>query len=341
MSKKSELNIIKDKSGNTQRILVELSSKSSIIDFEVNMLQSNPSLPFLESKYLQINGKNKLVFDVGTKECLREFISKTDLKKSMLIDIIQSIHKIIMSCAEFMLDSNKVMLDLDYIFIDKKSSLVYMIFLPIDAESESSIEDEFSIMLQQIMLMLKSNKSILTPAEKKLLSKLNKKNLDLEQFERVFKLLNDENNVKNTRVLIEDEAESKERNLEIKDASGEANNNIAIKKIEDEKSIIEDSYNNKKKNNFSYLDEEEDEDEEYLDFKEYKSVQRFEQSSKNNKLNKVLILQLVIVMLIGSLVLVFSVDDKEYFIMMAVIMIFVFLLLLILIIMTFRKIRSR
>lgn len=349
MSKKRELNISKENIGNKKSILVELDTSLQIVEFEINMLQNNPSLPFLELKQLQIDDRRKIIYDVGSKECLNEFICSSDLSKSVLLDIIESIYKIIRLCKEFMLDNNKIVLNLDYVYIDKNSSLVYMIFLPIDIENENLVEEEFKTISKKILTKLKSSRKILTSTEKKLISTLNKKSCDLKYLEQIFQAYDDEKNSKNryeVSTFEEDEYDTSEVGIKTEETiNGDRDkvlNNNKYNKTINKESIIEENYENIDGIDLSYVedDEEDQENDEDLKYKEYKEIQRFEQSNKNNRLNKILILQLVVVMLIGSLVLVFSVNDKEYFIMMAAIMVFVLLLLIILIIMTFRKMRK-
>lgn len=342
MSKINELHIVTEKIKDRNNVSIELDKSSQMIDFEVNMLQNNPSLPFLELALLKLNDKSKILYDVGSKKSLSEFVNNAELGKTIIFDIIESIYKIINSCNEFMLDNNKILLDLNYMYIDVNSLLIYMIYLPIDLEKEYSIEDRFKSISKELVGKLKISKKELTPAEKKLISIINKKSYSIQSIGQIFTAYHNEKNT-----LYKEKEEKSEieelKNEEIYEIKHDSQANELYKTTND-KSVIEEDFKKIDGADLSYLvdgenedDEEEDED---LNFKEYNEIRKFETRTKNEKLNKILILQLVVVLLIGSLVLVFSVNDKQFFIMMLCIMVFVFMLLVILILVVLKNARK-
>jgi hypothetical protein len=348
MISKQKLSFREEVVSNKKCVSIDLEEFNDVVDFEINMIQNNPSLPFLDVKVFRIDNVTKLVYDVGRKETLEHFINSHEFGKDIFFNIIESIMKTINSSNEFMLDKNKIILNLKYIFIDKNSFLIYMIFVPVDMRNEYSIEDEFANICKQILDKFKNIKKELSHNEKKIVGVINSRNFTFEKLEQAFYLYNKENvseldyrkDIENTGDYDEilKEIDNKLRSHENYENQQNDDKNSHI-----EKSIIEENYKDIDGLDFSDFDiddyENNEENDEELGYREYRDVQQLDKIT-NNKSNKLFILQLIVVMLIGSIVLLFSVDDKQFFIMVMSIMIFVLILLVVLIVLSFKKNRN-
>ncbi|SMC29013.1 hypothetical protein SAMN02745134_03760 [Clostridium acidisoli DSM 12555] len=348
MISKQKLSFREEVVSNKKCVSIDLEEFNDVVDFEINMIQNNPSLPFLDVKVFRLDNVTKLVYDVGRKETLEHFINSREFGKDIFFNIIESIMKTINSSNEFMLDNNKIILNLKYIFIDKNSFLIYMIFVPVDMRYEYSIEDEFANICKKILDKFKNIKKELSRNEKKIVGIINSRNFTFEKLEQAFYLYNKENvSELNYRKDIENTGDYDEILKEI-DNKLRSHENYENQQNDDknshiEKSIIEENYKDIDGLDFSDFDiddyENNEENDEELGYREYRDVQQLDKIT-NNKSNKLFILQLIVVMLIGSIVLLFSVDDKQFFIMVMSIMIFVLILLVVLIVLSFRKKRN-
>lgn len=348
MISKQKLSFREEVVSNKKCVSIELEEFNDVVDFEINMIQNNPSLPFLDVKVFRLDNVTKLVYDLGRKETLEHFINSCEFGKDTFFNILESIMKTINSSNEFMLDNNKIILNLKYIFIDKNSFLIYMIFVPVDMRYECSIEDEFTNICKKILDKFKNIKKELSRNEKKIVGVINSRNFTFEKLEQAFYLYNKENvSELNYRKDIENTGDYDEILKEI-DNKLRSHENYENQQNDDmnshiEKSIIEENYKDIDGLDFSDFDiddyENNEENDEELGYREYRDVQQLDKVT-NNKSNKLFILQLIVVMLIGSIVLLFSVDDKQFFIMVMSIMIFVLILLVVLIVISFRKKRN-
>ena len=339
MFNKKDLSIYEEMIFNKPYMAIDINSLNNPIEYEINMLQNNPSLPFLDIELRQVDEKKRLIYDIGSKVNLNDYLNDVKSNIDILIEIVEGIYSTINLSKDYMLDSRKIVLDLDKIFVDKTTKLTYMIFLPLEIQADYSIEEKFEKLCKNIFIKSKKYKKTFTSDEKEIFETLVSGKFKFSSLKDIFS----EYSTKKINKRVEKVKSTKDEENIIKEDSKDFNENKSKSENEyDKKEVYEDTGSQYVKSvieeDYSEFEDVDcpEEDEEELNYKELKEIDKYNKS-KNDKTNKLLIIQLIVVILIGSLVLLLSLDDKQFFMMMASAMGFIVLLFILLIVVNIKN----
>jgi hypothetical protein len=338
MRSKKELKINLENINNKRYSTLKISDEEMILEYEINMIKNNRSLPFLELDIVQINSNKKVLYQLDNKIALSSIIEDYKYNIEEIISILESIYKCTKNMKEFMLDNRKIVLDYKNIYVDN-NLVPYMIYLPFREDKLSSIKDSFNELIRDIVKDLKEKEYDLTNNDKKMLNKMTSNRLEFDDIGQLFSEYSDKKNEERLLDKASKKKEDKDINYE------DSHNNVIRKEVYNQeikedikdinnrkyKSIIEEDYSN-----FEDFDHEED-IEDYLDseleYEEYKDIHKYDKKmDSRQKDKKIIIIQLIILMMLGSLGLIISYDDKKIFIgisvaMLIVIIIFTYLII--------------
>lgn len=320
MKNKQNLNFNIENINNKRYCTLSVNEDDVLLEYEINMIKNNPSLPFLEIDIVQVNSDKKVLYKLGNKISLSEIIQDDRYDIEKVIEILENIYKCANNMKEFMLDNRKMVLDYKNIYVN--SDLVpYMIYLPFKNEELNDIKENLINLFENIIKVLKGNKNNLTNNDKKMLSKMTRNRIELDEVEQLFteyKARKDEERLLDKPSKIKEyEDILSERSYDISNQGS----NYSHKQIKEEtknvenrrfKSVIEEDYSE-----FQDVDNEEDiEDylESQLEYEEYKDIHQYDKKmDSRQKDKKIIIIQLIVLMMIGSLGLIISYDDKKLF----------------------------
>ncbi|WP_291647970.1 DUF6382 domain-containing protein [Clostridium sp.] len=324
MKSKQNLNFNIENINNKRYCTLSVNEDEVLLEYEINMIKNNPSLPFLEIDIVQVNSDKKVLYKLCNKISLSEIIQDDRYDIEKVIEILENIYKCANNMKEFMLDNRKMVLDYKNIYVN--SDLVpYMIYLPFKNEELNDIKENLIDLFENIIKVLKGNKNNLTNNDKKMLSKMTKNRIKLDEFGQLFteyKMKKDEERLLDKPSKIKEEEDIiSERAYHISNQDSNYRQQIKeeTKDVEKRrfKSIIEEDYSE-----FQDVDNEEDiEDylESQLEYEEYKDIHQYDKKmDSRQKDKKIIIIQLIVLMMIGSLGLIISYDDKKLFIGIAV-----------------------
>lgn len=319
MISKKNLDLKLESINNKRYCTLNINEEEEVLEYEINMIKNNQSLPFLDIDIIQVNSTKKILYQLDSKVSLLEIIEDKKYDVEKLISIVESVYNCAISVKEFMLDNRKMILDHEHIFID--SNLVpYMIYMPFKEENLYDIKENFNNFLNDIVKEIKNNKYDLTNNDKKVLSRITSNRIGLDE---IAKLLADYKKKKDEERLLDKPSKSKE-DIDYKDIQEEKiiKDNPVKEKIKEapkEKynSIIEEDYSK-----FSDFDKEEDLDdylESQVEYEEYKDIHMYDKKiDSRQKDKKIIIIQLIVLMLLGSLGLIISYEDKKVFTIIAI-----------------------
>lgn len=338
MRSKKELKINLENINNKRYSTLKISDEEMILEYEINMIKNNRSLPFLELDIVQINSNKKVLYQLDNKIALSSIIEDYKYNIEEIISILESIYKCTKNMKEFMLDNRKIVLDYKNIYVDN-NLVPYMIYLPFREDKLSSIKDSFNELIRDIVKDLKEKEYDLTNNDKNMLNKMTSNRLEFDDIGQLFSEYSDKKNEE--RLLDKSSKKKEDKDINYEDS----HNNVIRKEVYNQeikedikdinnrkyKSIIEEDYSN-----FEDFDHEED-IEDYLDseleYEEYKDIHKYDKKmDSRQKDKKIIIIQLIILMMLGSLGLIISYDDKKIFIgisvaMLIVIIIFTYLII--------------
>ncbi|MBB6716655.1 DUF6382 domain-containing protein [Clostridium gasigenes] len=303
---------------NKKYCVLKLDEVDKILKFEINMIKNNISLPFLEIEIVQVDETKKMLYELGSKISFLEVIAEKKYNVEKIFETLQHIYTCLINLKEYMLENRKVILDYEYIFLDE-NLVPYMLYVPLELKETSSIEKEFNELCTDILKEIKKHKYTLTSSDNKMLNRMSGNRIEFDEIKQLFieykkkkeeeKLLS--KSVKLKEVKINDEVEL------IKDKSSKSE----IKKELHQKhtSVIEEDYSI-----FDGLEDDEDLDE-YLqsevENEEYKDIYLYDKKIDSGRKNKnIVTMQLIVLMLLGSIGLIISYEDKKIFTLISITM---------------------
>ncbi|MDI9215858.1 DUF6382 domain-containing protein [Clostridium tertium] len=185
MKTKQNLNFNIENINNKRYCTLSVNQDDVLLEYEINMIKNNPSLPFLEIDIVQVNSDKKVLYKLDNKISLSEIIQDDRYDIEKVIEVLENIYKCANNMKEFMLDNRKMVLDYKKIYVN--SDLVpYMIYLPFKDEALNDIKENLSELFENIIKVLKNNKNNLTNNDKKMLSKMTKNRIELDEFGQLF-----------------------------------------------------------------------------------------------------------------------------------------------------------
>lgn len=145
---------VKEQQGAYTYLTYEIKNEDNIDSMGMGMITNNQIEGFVPVVYTQMNDKSFLKYNISGCITAKEYLSGIVDKKRLLGTFIGILDAVV-SIEEYMLDAKSLIWDLDYVYVDIKTSKSTMIFIPIDMDGENvNISDflkniAFSIQLNQ------------------------------------------------------------------------------------------------------------------------------------------------------------------------------------------------
>lgn len=317
-------------------LAAELGENKNIIDFEINMLVNNPSLGFLNVEARQVNEVKKVMFEIDSREPLKSFFDRATLSKTEYFDVIKNMFMVIKSCREFMLDTRRIILEEDLIFIDANNKLVSLLFIPVNDSFTENIEERYFELCTKVYEKNVDKSETVDGLMQLIIDRIINKRVEFLELDKLFV----QHVKKDKPIAIENSREEKvnNKNVELVNEPKQkiyvAENKEIPARVEKDSVIKKEKVKNIKKEGNNALDINAKKETSKVKTSEYISEQIDEElgdefedlnygpSTNNQKTNSLMFVQLVVVMLIGSLVVLLSLSDKGFSILMAVIIVF-------------------
>ena len=123
-------------------LVCQLEEQEHIDSFAKGMLQSNDIAGLVKPSYSQRDMNQYLKYPVTSKIPLKDLLT-VEMDRKDALKLCLSIANAAKEMEEYMLSPEKLMLGLEYVFVDVRKKEVSFIYLPIDEFSESQSMKEF------------------------------------------------------------------------------------------------------------------------------------------------------------------------------------------------------
>lgn len=114
----------------------------------IGMLTNNKINGFAQTVFSQIDTKRYLKYNVTSKVSARQFFAGT-VNKNRLLSVFSGIVNAYLAADEYMIDSNSIIFDLDYIFVNVSTCEVSVICLPV---SDNEFINDYKTFFRTILL---------------------------------------------------------------------------------------------------------------------------------------------------------------------------------------------
>lgn len=139
---------------NDQKILQISFNNVEVIDFQINMINTNENRGLVQLEKYVFNNDTHLKYSVTGYESLNEYISSNELDTNTFKHILKSIAKIINESSDLLLEANNFTLDVDTVYIEPKTLEVKLINVPILETSDLNIDEKYINLLSEIIKTL-------------------------------------------------------------------------------------------------------------------------------------------------------------------------------------------
>lgn len=120
-------------------------------DFRTKMICNNSIAGLLNTHVQYINGTPNFLYDISGFQNLSITLENKPLDFSLLTRIIYEIYNLIFTCEKYMLDTDKLLLEPEYIFLAPNSSSISLCYLPLKTtDFTSSMRKLFDYFLKHI-----------------------------------------------------------------------------------------------------------------------------------------------------------------------------------------------
>lgn len=200
---KNSLKIEFESNPSKNYIVTYLDNREDVIDYEVEMIDNNPTCGALFVETTQFNDKIKVIYDTTGKLSIKEYLKGRVISRGEFISILKNMAISILEGKNYFLDESKYYMDLDTIYISEKDLNVYLLYFPFKIVNEEnvnltyrnivksliidfvSIEEKTSLNIIQDTLKYIRNDEFTIAEFKDYLEKLENKNFEVPKEEKV------------------------------------------------------------------------------------------------------------------------------------------------------------
>ena len=132
----------KETQGIYSYLVIEIEEKDIIDEFSLSMISNNKIEGLIPLVFTQLDDKKYFKYNISSKVPAKNFFERT-VNKKHLIGVFESIADVLIASDEYMLDSDKILLNLEYIYVDVSTSKAELIYLPLDNNENDTDIKEF------------------------------------------------------------------------------------------------------------------------------------------------------------------------------------------------------
>jgi hypothetical protein len=139
-------------SDSSKSYIVTTFTELELIDFQMEMINSNQEEGFLSIEKRQYNSEIQLYYDTTSFITIDNYFKENKIDKTRFLTIIKEICTIITRAEEQYLSSSNYILDIDKIYISEETLSVKLMYLPIEDTYNEDINEKIKFLLKQIIV---------------------------------------------------------------------------------------------------------------------------------------------------------------------------------------------
>ncbi|URZ07806.1 DUF6382 domain-containing protein [Clostridium felsineum] len=133
-------------------IVTYLNDIDCIIDYEVEMINNNPTSGALNIEIRQFNDRIKILYDATGRIPVKEYLKGRTIRKSEFITILKNMAVCLLECKNYFLDEKKFFMDLGTIFINEKDLSINLLYLPFNISNEEDINITYRNLIKSLII---------------------------------------------------------------------------------------------------------------------------------------------------------------------------------------------
>ena len=106
-------------------IVMETDGTEEVDEFAVKMILKNDIDGLLKPEMQEMNGKTRLIYDIGTKYSMLSLFEMKKMTSKDMSYFMESLQKSVCSMEDYLLDTNLLILDPEYIYAEKDADRFY------------------------------------------------------------------------------------------------------------------------------------------------------------------------------------------------------------------------
>ena len=178
-------------------MVFKMLQEDSIAEYQIRMIQENPTGQLLPLHKKQIDDDIYFFFDITSKTTLNQLLKRIKVNKHKFLSILKSLIRSISLGKQYLLQGGGFILNGDHIYIDPASLEVSIAYLPI--ESKTDINQEVKALIMDLLIY---KASFETPAEGdfvyELLNLIKSESFSLNQLDKIISNIALQQEQKNT-----------------------------------------------------------------------------------------------------------------------------------------------
>ncbi|GKX30624.1 phosphopeptide-binding protein [Vallitalea longa] len=122
-------------------LVMKKEDATNIENYEVEMLERNSLDSFLDISIRTFNAEKELYYNITSKQQLDEILERKKLNSNELVQFFNTLVNIVKNCEKYFLDSNKILLQPNMIYIDLNGFKPSFVYVPFDNNDKIIIDD--------------------------------------------------------------------------------------------------------------------------------------------------------------------------------------------------------
>lgn len=125
--------------GTNTYLVYTINPNDSVDTMSLGMLTNNKITGLAQTLFMQMDDQKFIKYNVSAKISVRQFFNGA-VNKKRLLGVFKGIAEGLISAEDYMIDSNSIVLDMDYIFADVSTCEAILICLPISNDNASNVD---------------------------------------------------------------------------------------------------------------------------------------------------------------------------------------------------------
>ncbi|MGE5328762.1 MAG: DUF6382 domain-containing protein [Deltaproteobacteria bacterium] len=117
-------------------IVLKLADNEKVIDYQVKMIQSNPSAFFVPFAVRRKNDKTSIAYETASRDSVSRFLENTRIERQEVVQILKNLLRALSEGANYLLDKKNYIINGNYIFITPDSLEISLIYVPINLNED-------------------------------------------------------------------------------------------------------------------------------------------------------------------------------------------------------------
>ena len=136
---------------NSYMVLKNISEGDFKEDYQVRMFLRKEIKGFLSFKQRYFNGRTEICYDISLKQKLSDLFKTKKLDYCLLQQLLKSLYDAFDNAKDYLLDSNHIVFNSDYIYYDADKSSVYLCYCPFYEQDIIKSGQEFLQYLLEVL----------------------------------------------------------------------------------------------------------------------------------------------------------------------------------------------